>query len=64
MAPLNSALQMSVSTPSRDILIVDQGIHSWRFKIAKSGTFLIFDKEPDKIRENREHQQIRRVKYD
>ena len=39
--PFDSTHQIGVSTFSREVLTVDQGVCRWRFKIVKSGTFLL-----------------------
>ena len=49
------APRIGLSTPSRDVLIVDQGVSRWRFKIAKSGTFLLALWEPIEILRNGRH---------
>ena len=50
MVPFDSAHPIRVSTFSREVLTVKQGVCRWRFKIAKSVLFLIIDEEPDDIR--------------
>ena len=50
--PADSARQIGLFNPSRDILIVNQGVSRWRFKIAKSGTFLLALWEPMDIPRN------------
>ena len=55
MKPADLARQIGLSTPSRDVLIVNQGVSRWRFKIAKSGTFLLALWEPTEILKNGRH---------
>ena len=50
--PADLARQIGLSTPSRDVLIVNQGVSRWRFKIAKSGTFLSALRESIEILQN------------
>ena len=41
MIPLDSAHRIGIFTLSTEILTGDQVVYRWRFKIVKSGTFLL-----------------------
>src|SRR5205814_718873 len=59
---LKSARQIGVSTISKDVLTVDEGVCGWRFKNAKFGAFLITVREPAPVRPNGERHRIQRIK--
>src|SRR5213595_1664946 len=59
---LKSARQIGVSTISKDVLTVDEGVSGWRLKIAKSDAFLNTVQRTAEICSNGWHQWIQRIK--